>query len=94
MSSRKFSYPYLPCIFVGWDNSSRRGRKGIIMLNQNTSDFNESLLLAKEIVKNYPEEEQLVFINAWNEWAEGNYLEPCTKYGLNFLKTVKKVFVE
>ncbi len=92
MSLRKFPYSFLPCVFVGWDNSARRGKEGIIIVNQNTSDFRESLVQAKEIVKHYPPEEQFVFINAWNEWAEGNYLEPCSKFGHSFLKTVESVF--
>lgn len=94
MALRTFPYPYLPCVFVGWDNSPRRGKKGIIIVNQNVNDFRDSLLSAKQLVSNYSPEEQIVFINAWNEWAEGNYLEPCSKNGLEYLETVKTVFSE
>ena len=93
MAARKFSYKYLPCIFVGWDNTARRGTNGIIITNQNSLDFKRSLQFAKDLVKQNDPEEQIVFINAWNEWAEGNHLEPCTKYGYEFLKDVKEVFV-
>jgi lipopolysaccharide biosynthesis protein len=92
MAERKFGYKYLPCVFVGWDNTARRGKNGIIIHGQNTADFKQSLLRAKEMVQEYPADEQLVFINAWNEWAEGNHLEPCTAYGRTFLDTVKEVF--
>jgi len=92
MAARKFSYRYLPCIFVGWDNTARRNKKGIIILNQNTNDFRDSLINAKDVVANHPVEEQFVFINAWNEWAEGNYLEPCSKHGFDFLNVVREVF--
>lgn len=36
----------------------------------------------------------IVFINAWNEWAEGNYLEPCAKYGRQFLESLRNVVNE
>jgi len=92
MAARKFDYKYLPCVFVGWDNTARRGKNGIIIINQNKEDFKNSLLEAKEVVKDYPEDEKIVFINAWNEWAEGNHLEPCATYGHTFLEIVKEVF--
>jgi lipopolysaccharide biosynthesis protein len=92
MAGRKFEYPYFPCVFVGWDNTARRGRKGVIIVNQNKEDFKASLQRAKQMAEQKPEEEQLVFINAWNEWAEGNHLEPCRKYGHAFLEAVKETF--
>jgi hypothetical protein len=92
MATREFGYKYLPCVFVGWDNTARRGKKGVIIHGQNTIDFKQSLLKAKQVVKDYPADEQIIFINAWNEWAEGNHLEPCIAYGRTFLETVKEVF--
>ncbi len=92
MAGRKFSYKFLPCVFVGCHNSARRGRNGIIINNQDKAVFKESLERAKEIVKDYPADEKIVFINAWNEWAEGNHLEPCSKHGHQFLEAVKEVF--
>lgn len=85
---------FIPCPFVGWDNSARRGDKGVVMLKQNAKMFGRSLRWAKDVVKQYPPQEQFVFINAWNEWAEGNHLEPCVKFGHQFLEQVKEVFVE
>lgn len=85
---------YFPCVFVNWDNTARRGENGIIIKNANKQTFKESLILAKKQVITYPIEEQLVFINAWNEWAEGNHLEPDSKFGYQFLEAVKEVFVD
>ncbi len=93
MSERKFEYPYFPCVFVGWDTTARRGRNAIIVLNQNKADFKTSLERARDHVAANPPDEQLVFINAWNEWAEGNYLEPCRQFGHSLLEAVREVFV-
>jgi hypothetical protein len=38
----------------------------------------------------YSPEENLIFINAWNEWAEGNHLEPCQKWGLKYLEATQR----
>ena len=43
-----------------------------------------------EVVKNKPKEKQIVFIKAWNEWGEGNYMEPDLKYGRGMLEALKE----
>ncbi|MFD1256172.1 glycoside hydrolase family 99-like domain-containing protein [Mucilaginibacter terrae] len=92
MAAVKLNYKFFPCVFVGWDNTARRGKNGIIIANQNKADFKQSLIEAKNIVKDNPADEQIVFINAWNEWAEGNHLEPDHKSGHEYLEAVKEVF--
>lgn len=94
MQRRSLPGRFLPCPFVGWDNTARRGEKAIIMVNQDPAVFADSLRWAKEVVRGLPEQQRLVFINAWNEWAEGNHLEPCAKYGRQFLESVKNVVNE
>ena len=49
---------------------------------------------ATKKIEHYPEQEHFVFINAWNEWAEGCHLEPDLKNGRNFLLAVKDVVDE
>jgi hypothetical protein len=92
MEKRQFNYKYYPCIFVSWDNTPRRGEKGIIMINQNYKRFWESLMKAKEYVEKNNLDDKIIFVNAWNEWAEGNYLEPDLKYGYMYLDQIKSVF--
>lgn len=86
-------YPYYPCSFVNWDNSPRRGENGIIIRNSNPDIFKTYLLSAIEkfMTMDFSGEENLIFINAWNEWAEGNHLEPDLKNGFGYLNALKEV---
>lgn len=97
MLKRKYdSYKMFRCVTPGFDNTSRRVNLPISMLQQsNPEDFGFWL---REVVKwtetNMEGEEQIVFINAWNEWAEGNHLEPDQKFGCAFLEQVREIMTE
>ncbi|WP_102417683.1 glycoside hydrolase family 99-like domain-containing protein [Mycobacterium sp. 4858] len=78
-----------PCVTPSWDNSARSGR--VIIQNDNADLFETWLRDAANRVASYPEDEQIVFINAWNEWAEGCHLEPDLRNGHRFLEAVRKV---
>lgn len=74
----------------GWDNTARRNEMATMAIGSSPENYYYWL---KNIVKNfqpYSEEENFVFINAMNEWAEGNHLEPCAKYGTAYLEATKK----
>ena len=62
-----------------------------MVINGTPARFAEHLSTMIRAVANRPFEDRLVFINAWNEWAEGNYLEPDLKWGCAYLKGVRKV---
>ena len=79
-----------PCIFVGWDNTPRLGNKAIIICNSSAEKFEKGLTEIVKAISDKPYEDRLVFINAWNEWAEGNYLEPDLKNGQNYLAAVAR----
>lgn len=85
------SYDRIPSLLVSWDNSSRRGEKGIIFENCNPHSFGRVLTNRMKKWKENPHPSNLFFLNAWNEWAEGNHLEPDMKYGQGYLKTFKSV---
>ena len=71
--------------FVDWDNSPRKGRDGVIFKGVTPKKF--SHYLSKQIEKT--EKDSFIFINAWNEWAEGTYLEPDQKYEYQYLTALQ-----
>lgn len=89
MTNRKKDFPTYPCIFVRWDNTPRRGENGIVFVNSTPEAFGAGLRNVIESVQDRPFDDRLVFVNAWNEWAEGNHLEPDLKFGLRYLEAVR-----
>jgi len=84
-------YSFIPSVFVGWDNTPRRGNKSIIVTQTNPERFERYLTETVTNAEPIGTDGKLVFINAWNEWAEGNHLEPDQKFGKAFLEAVKRV---
>lgn len=92
------TYPRIPCVCPGWDNGPRRERGATIFINSTPEKY-ESWL--QEVVNrtkarlrpgenNEIAPDSLVFINAWNEWAEGNHLEPCQRWGRKYLEATQR----
>lgn len=78
-----------PCVFPSWDNSARKVAATIIQ-NNSPEQYARWLNDAISRVAKYPTDSRIVFINAWNEWAEGCHLEPDSKYGLAFLEATRE----
>ena len=79
------------CAAPGFDNSARRRDRALILIDSDPSAY-ESWLRAvvARAAKRENADERLVFINAWNEWAEGNHLEPDTRWGLQYLEATRR----
>lgn len=79
-------------IIPSWDNTARRQDTGTILINATPSLFGAWLkFLRLYTQKNHPKPtEQLIFVNAWNEWGEGCHLEPDVKWGLGYLDEVAR----
>ena len=78
----------VPGMFVGWDNTPRRKEGGRVCLNSTPEKF--EYYLSKQIenaVNNYKKD--MIFLFAWNEWAEGGYLEPDTHNEFKYLEAIK-----
>lgn len=83
-------YPRIPCVTPMWDNSARRASLASI-LHGSTPDLYEHWLkttIDRALRSDVPG--NIVFVNAWNEWAEGCHLEPCMRWGLSYLKATKR----
>lgn len=87
-SRRSTSKTYIG-IFAGWDNTSRKDENGLIIRGNTPKKFGKivevTLSLSEKQNKKY------VFLNAWNEWSEGAYIEADKKYGYAYLKALKNV---
>lgn len=78
-----------PCVMPSWDNTPRKRVNGGVYQNDDPSLYGDWLRHALRTAGRRPYDEQLVFINAWNEWAEGCHLEPDLKNGKAFLEETK-----
>jgi len=74
-----------------WDNTARKKNKGTVFHNSCPELFRKYLVNAftETLYRRDNPDERLVFINAWNEWAEGAHLEPDQKYGYAWLQAVR-----
>ena len=85
------NFPCFPCIMPCWDNSPRSGFNAHIWTGSNPVLFKQHLEAAVKKVENFPDDKKFIIIKSWNEWAEGNYLEPDLKFGHSFLKAIRDV---
>jgi len=83
-----------PCVMPSWDNSARRKINAHVYQNDDPKLYGKWLAHALNRATRNPPDEQLVFINAWNEWAEGCHLEPDRKHGRAFLEETGRVIGE
>lgn len=84
----------IPTIAPNWDHTPRSGGRGTVLQNSSPSLFKRIAKRAIEIVKNKPTEEQIIMIKSWNEWGEGNYMEPDLQYGKGNLDALKEAINE
>lgn len=83
----------IPGAFVDWDNTPRRGRNGSVVVGATPYKFGryirQQIRRAREVYH-----KDMLFLFAWNEWAEGGYLEPDEKYYDAYLKEIRKALDE
>ena len=83
----------LRTVIPSWDNAPRR-KSGAFILKDSSPDLYEKWLQSEiERVRERPGDHRLVFINAWNEWAEGNHLEPDERFGRGYLQATKRAML-
>jgi lipopolysaccharide biosynthesis protein len=87
----KTAYKRYPGIMPMWDNTARRKTDAYVLHGSTPEEYGKWLKHIVHTFQPYSEEENFIFINAWNEWGEGNHLEPCQKWGTSYLEITRKV---
>lgn len=78
-----------PSIVPNWDSTPRLGAKGVVLRNPHPELFRQHVREALTKVAHKPFEHRILFAKSWNEWAEGNYLEPDREFGRGFLEVLR-----
>jgi len=88
--SQERPYKDFPCLIPNWDNTPRSAFNGLVLHGSTPELFARQVRRALGLVADEPTERKLVFLKAWNEWAEGNHMEPDRKYGRAYLEALKQ----
>lgn len=83
-----------PSIIPNWDHTPRSGRGGYLYENCEPELFEKHCRMVVEEVKDKPEEDRIIFLKSWNEWGEGNYMEPDLRYGYGYIDALKRALTE
>lgn len=80
----------IPTILPNWDHTPRSGKEGHVLHNSQPQYFAENIKDTLNNISEKPLEKRIIFLKSWNEWAEGNYMEPDLKWGKGYLEALKK----
>ncbi len=84
----------IPVIVPQWDHTPRSGWNGTLLVNARPEYFKEVAIRAIRAVAHKPEQKQIIFLKSWNEWGEGNYMEPDISHGRGYLEALHKAIEE
>ena len=87
---RSFNFDAFPCVVPNWDNTPRSGERGLVLTGSTPEKFRPHLRKAIDSVQHNESDKKIVFLKSWNEWAEGNFVEPDTIYGHGYLKVIRE----
>lgn len=82
-----------PTLIPQFDRSPRGGREAVIYTNSTPELFKKSIETVLPLVENKEDEHKIIFLQSWNEWGEGNYVEPDIVYGHGYLDALKKCLI-
>ena len=83
-----------PSIVPNWDQSPRRGISALIYMNSTPRLFYKHIKMIMRRISMKKDEDKIIFLKSWNEWAEGNYMEPDLKYGKEYIYALKQAIDE
>jgi hypothetical protein len=79
-----------PSIIPNWDHTPRSGRRGMVLINSNPVAFRQHVRNVMATLSAKPEAFKVVFVKSWNEWGEGNYMEPDSVHGEDYLEVLRQ----
>lgn len=82
-----------PSIIPGWDHTPRSGKEGLVITNSTPDLFEKHIKRTIDIVQHKSDENKIIFLKSWNEWAEGNYVEPDLRWGTKYLEAIKSSLI-
>ncbi|HQZ84114.1 MAG TPA: glycoside hydrolase family 99-like domain-containing protein [Actinomycetota bacterium] len=78
-----------PAVHPNWDSTPRSGHRGIVLTGGSPERFARNVETAVATLAGRPDQERLLWVKSWNEWAEGNYLEPDLEFGHGWLQALR-----
>lgn len=88
LDREEYVYPQL---LAGWDRSPRSGKNAIVYYEDTPEEFKKVSTRVVELVKNKDPEHRIIFLNSWNEWGEGAYMEPDLRHGKGKIEALATV---
>ena len=79
-----------PTLLPQWDRTPRAGKNSEIVVDSTPDRFQETVEMAIELIRQKEPEHQLLFLKAWNEWGEGDYVEPDQKFGHGYIQAIRQ----
>ena len=79
-----------PTLLPQWDRTPRAGKNSEIVVDSTPDRFQETVETAIELIRQKEPEHQLLFLKAWNEWGEGDYVEPDLKFGHGYIQAIRQ----
>lgn len=83
-----------PCLLPNFDHSPRSAQRGIIMVNESPQLWYQYCSDVRKLRDSEENKDNLIFIKAWNEWGEGNYMEPDQRFGKDIIEATFRAFFE
>jgi hypothetical protein len=78
-----------PCAMPNWDNTPRARYDGVVFHGSRPQRFRRQVAKAVRLLDDRPPEHRILFVKSWNEWAEGNHLEPDRRFGRAWLEALR-----
>lgn len=78
-----------PSLIPNWDHTTRSGKNGVVFHKTSPKLFEKHVDEALHIIKEKSKERQILFLKSWNEWGEGNYMEPDLKFGKGYIYALR-----